>query len=112
MGRFTYEGTVKTDIDDRILLHVQAVVGDKLRRREMFTFTWRDDVSLGGGRTAVWMHPSASLVFTYHSLRGGTLNRRWLEALAYTANSPGGLYLVPEPEDAEMVHQGRLEHAF
>lgn len=98
MGRFTYEGQIKTDIEDRALLHLQTVVADKLRRHESFTFTWRDGASVGEGRTAVWMHPQASLVFKYHGSRSATINRFWLEALAYAANSPGGLYMVSEPE--------------
>lgn len=102
MGRFTYEGSVRTDIEDRALLHVQTVVADKLRRREAFTFTWRDDSSVGDGRTAVWMHPEVSLVFKYYGSRPAALNRQWLEALAYAANSPGGLYVVTEPEATEI----------
>jgi hypothetical protein len=101
MGRFTYEGSVRTEIDDRILLHLQIVIAGKLRRHESFTFTWRDDASTGTGRTAVWMHPGASIVFSYYGSRPAAVNRRWLEALAYTANSPVGLHVVPEPEDTD-----------
>ena len=62
---------------------------------------WKDDISTGGGRTSVWVHPRSNLVFTFNGGRPPTLNRAWLEALMSTANSPTGLYVVPEPaEDA------------
>lgn len=101
MGKFVYEGNVKTEIEDRALTHVQLVMTAKLRRGEPFPFSWREDSSLGGGRTTVWVQPSSSLVFKYYGSRQPSINRAWIEALAFTANSPSGLHLVPEPpEDA------------
>lgn len=97
VGRFSYEGDAKVEIDDRVLAHLQVVIGQKLRRGEPFFFTWRNDASLGDGRTTVWLHPQASLVFKFHGSRQPTLNRAWLEALSHTANSGAGLYVVPEP---------------
>ncbi len=99
MGRFTYEGTTKTEFEDRSLLHLQTVITDKLRRRELFSFTWRDDASVGDGRTTVWISPESALVFKYYGHRPAALNRRWLEQLAFAANSPTGLHLVAEPGD-------------
>ncbi|GAA2010959.1 ATP-dependent DNA ligase [Microbacterium ulmi] len=99
MGTFIYEGNVKVDFDDRILAHLQLVIGNKLRRGEAFHFTWRNDASLGDGRTTVWLHPHASLVYKFYGSRKPSLNRAWLDALTYTANSPGGLYVVPEPAE-------------
>ncbi|WP_350353271.1 ATP-dependent DNA ligase [Microbacterium sp. A8/3-1] len=99
MGNFIYEGGVKTEIEDRALTHLQLVITAKLRRGEPFSFTWREDLSIGGGRTTVWMHASSSLVFKYSSGRQPSINRNWIEALAYTASAPSGLYLVPEPTE-------------
>lgn len=99
MGKFIYESTVKTEIEDRALTHVQLVMTAKLRRAEPFSFSWREDQSIGGGRTTVWIHASSSLVFKYHGSRQPSINREWIEALAFTANSPSGLYLVPEPAE-------------
>lgn len=99
MGTFIYEGGVRNDFEDRLLAHLQVVVGNKLRRGEPFSFVWKDDISTGGGRTSVWVHPRANLVFTFHGGRPPALNRAWLEALMTTANSPTGLYVVPEPAD-------------
>lgn len=107
MGRFIYEGGVKTEIEDRALTHLQLVMTAKLRRGEPFGFTWREDMSVGGGRTTVWVHAGSSLVFKYHGSRQPSINREWIEALAMTASAPSGLYLVPEP--AEVTSAERLE---
>lgn len=100
MGKFIYEGSVTVDLDDRVLTHVQIVIGQKLRRGESFHFTWREDPSLGDGRTSVWLHPAASLVYKYFGSRQPSVNRAWLEALTFTANSTTGLYIVPEPPES------------
>ena len=34
MGKFIYEGGVRNDFEDRLLAHLQVVVGNKLRRGE------------------------------------------------------------------------------
>jgi len=107
MGRFIYEGSVKTDVEDRALTHLQLVMTAKLRRGEPFPFTWREDLSVGGGRTTVWVQARSSLVFKYSGSRQPSINRAWVEALAFTANSPSGLYLVPEP--AEQSSTERLD---
>lgn len=99
VGKFIYEGAVKVDFDDRTLAHVQLVIGNKLRRGESFHFTWRDDKSIGEGRTSIWVHPQASLVYKYYGSRPLRLNRAWTEALMFTANSPTGMHIVPEPAD-------------
>jgi hypothetical protein len=99
VGRLTYEGGVRAELDDRVLSHLQVVIGTKLRRNEPFFFTWHGDISTGGGRTTVWVHSGASLVFGYFGGRPAKINRAWLEALMRTANSPAGLQIVPEPPD-------------
>jgi len=98
MGRFSYDSNVTVDFDDRLLAHLQAVIGAKLRRGESFYFTWVDDGSTGDGRTTIWLHPRVSLAYKYFGKREATLNRAWIERLMLTANSPAGLRLMPEPE--------------
>ncbi|WP_109210216.1 MULTISPECIES: ATP-dependent DNA ligase [Microbacterium] len=97
MGKLTYENAIKVDFDDRTLAHLQLVIGAKLRRGEPLHFTWRDDISIGGGRTSIWIHPQSTLVYKFYGSRKPQLNPAWIDALAYTANSSTGLYLVPEP---------------
>ena len=94
-----YGGLVRTEFEDRLLLHLQTVIGSKLRRGESFPFTWQDDASVGDGRTTVWMHQGSSLVFKYHGSRRPKLNPLWVDALAFVANTPTGLYVVPEPAE-------------
>ena len=100
LGKFTYDGIVKVDFDDRLLAHLQTVIGAKLRRGESFHFTWKDDSSIGDGRTTVWIHPRVSLVYKYYGSRRPSLNRAWVEALMYNANSVNGLYVVAEPPES------------
>lgn len=99
MGKFTYDSTFRVDFDDRLLTHLQVVIGAKLRRGESFHFSWKDDPSIGNGRTTVWVHPGASVVYKFYGSRRPAINRAWVEALMHTANSPGGLYVVPEPPE-------------
>lgn len=99
MGKFVYNGDIKVEIEDRALTHLQLAMTSKLRRGEPFGFTWREDLSVGGGRTTVWVHPGSSLVFKYAGGRQPSINRHWIDALACTANAPSGLYLVHEPAD-------------
>jgi hypothetical protein len=100
MGKFIYEGVLKVDFDDRSLAHLQLVIGTKLSRGESFHFTWKDDPSIGNGRTSVWLHPRCTLVFKFYRGDRPKLNRAWVEALSGAANSPAGLVLVPEPTGA------------
>lgn len=99
MGRFTYNGSVKVDFEDRLLAHLQVVIGAKMRRGESFHFTWRDDTSVGDGRTVVWIHPFSSVVYKFYGSRAPAINRTWVEALMLTANSTQGLYILSEPAE-------------
>ncbi|TFD61504.1 ATP-dependent DNA ligase [Cryobacterium suzukii] len=97
MGKFTYDSSITVDFDDRVLAHIQLVIGAKLRRGESFYFSWRDDPFVGGGRSTVWVHPGISLAFKYFGSKAPTLNRDWVEALSLSANSASGLQIVTEP---------------
>lgn len=99
MGKFIYEGGPKIEIEDRALTHIQLVVTTKLRRGEPMPFSWKEDASVGGGRTTVWVHAHSNIVFKFFGSRPPAINRRWVDALAFTANTPNGLYLVPEPTE-------------
>jgi hypothetical protein len=45
----------------------------------------------------VWLHPSIPLRFVFDDPEPALLSRAWIEVLANSANSSGGLMLVPEP---------------
>ena len=103
MGKFTYDGIVKVDFEDRLLAHLQLVIGAKMRRGESFHFTWKDDVTIGDGRTTVWIHPQCSMVYKFYGSRKPAINPAWIAALMYTANSTSGLHVVPEPASMQQV---------
>jgi len=100
MGRLTYDGIVAVDFEDRVLAHLQLVIGNKMRRGENFHFTWRDDDSVGDGRTIVWIHSRVSMVYKFWGGKAPEINRAWVDALMNAANSAAGLHLVPEPAHA------------
>ena len=100
VGKFTYDSTLVVDFDDRVLAHLQIVIGAKLRRNESFYFSWRDDSGVGDGRSTVWLHPSIPIVYKYHGGRAPAINRSWIEDLMSTANSSAGLRIVSEPPEA------------
>lgn len=97
MGQLIYgsTGTV-VDIDDRTLAHLKVVMITKLRRSEGFAFSWDEDLANGSGRSTVWVHPSVSLHFKFYGTRQPAMNKLWLEELMASANSSGGLHILPE----------------
>lgn len=104
MGKFIFGTTLKIDIDDRVLAHLQTVILSKVRRGEAFSFTWKDDLSTGGGRTTVYIHAHSAMAFKYQGSRHPTLNPAWLHDLSHHAQSRRGLYVCPEP-DREAVNE-------
>ena len=62
MGRLTFGEGLRVDAEDRAIAHVHRVIVAKLRRGEGLHFSWRDDMSIGDGRTKLWVHPDAPLV--------------------------------------------------
>ncbi|TFD49828.1 ATP-dependent DNA ligase [Cryobacterium frigoriphilum] len=103
MGKLTYNSHITAHFDDRVLAHLQLVVGAKLRRGESFYFSWTVDPDLGGGRNSIWMNPSIPMSYSYVENVSTTYNRDWIEALSESANSTVGLQLVPEPAPSEPV---------
>lgn len=94
-----YYGDVATPIemDDRALAHVKVVIATKLRRGESFTLSWVHGPGQEPGRSTVWLHPSIPMRFVFDDPEPALLSRAWIEELANSANSSGGLLLVPEP---------------
>ncbi len=105
MGKFMYENLVKADFEDRVLAHLQIVIGAKQRRGESFSFTWKDDISIGDGTTSVWIHPRCTLAYKFYGGRSPAINRSWVEQLMLAANSSRGLYVMSEPAAASRVNE-------
>ena len=97
MGTIFYGGSATPiHIEDRALAHLKVVIATKLRRSESFTVSWRhpDDQPLG--RSTIWLHPSIPLRFVFDNPEPEELSRQWIEDLAHSANSSGGIMLVGE----------------
>src|ERR1700712_450109 len=81
MGRLIYDNTTAVEFDDRVLAHLQLVIGTKLRRGESFYLTWADDPSVGDGRNAIWLHPAVPLRLKYNGSRRPVINATWVHQL-------------------------------
>jgi hypothetical protein len=104
MGTIYYGGSATPiHIEDRALAHLKVVISTKLRRGESFTVSWTHPEDQARGRSTIWLHPSIPLRFVFDNPDSGPLSRQWIEDLANSANSSGGITLVAEnvEEDAE-----------
>ncbi|QYF74014.1 ATP-dependent DNA ligase [Cryobacterium sp. PAMC25264] len=101
MGHLIYNSNLTIFFDDRTLAHLQAVIASKLRHKEGFHFTWRDEASAGSGsRNVIWVYPGVSLVYVYSSSHTPRINPEWISALLGSASTPDGLTVLPEPLSA------------
>ena len=102
MGTIYYGGDASAiDIEDRALAHLKVVIATKLRRGESFTLTWRHPDNQPRGRSTVWLSPSIPLRFVFDDPEPAVLSREWMEELAQSANSSGGIMLVAEHFDVD-----------
>lgn len=97
MGTLYYDSAATAiEIEDLALAHLKVVIASKLRRGESFTVSWRHPEGHAPGRSTIWLHPSIPLRFVFDDPEPAVLTRAWLEELAASANSSGGIQLVPE----------------
>ena len=95
MGTIYYGGSATPiHIDDRALAHLKIVIATKLRRGESFTVSWQHPDDQPRGRSTLWVHPSIPLRFVFDEPEAPQLSRKWIEELANSANSSGGILLV------------------
>lgn len=120
VGTIFYGGSATPiHIEDRALAHLKVVIATKLRRSESFTVSWRHPADQPPGRSTIWLHPSIPLRFVFDAPEPPELNRQWIEDLAHSANTSGGITLVAEyfepgsadpPEHAEsVISVGKVE---
>lgn len=105
MGSLIYDSTI-IEFDDRLLLHLQIVIVNKLRRRESFAMSWRDSPEIGDGRSTIWLDPSIPLYFKFAGSRTPTIDRDWIELLAESAASSSGLLVTDEDGNLETSGRG------
>ena len=102
VGTLYYGGeSTPVHIEDRALAHLKVVIATKLRRGESFTVSWRHPDDQPRGRSTVWIHPSIPLRFVFDDPEPAQLSRSWVEELASSANSSGGIMLIAEHFDTE-----------
>jgi hypothetical protein len=97
MGKLIYADVHEYEFDDRVLAHLQIVMGLKLRRREGFYFTFQND-----GMQTLWIDPSTPLYFKYLGGRMPAINRAWLQVLSDSAATSRGLVLTNEPDGSKL----------
>jgi hypothetical protein len=98
MGKLLYgTSSIEIEFDDRTLTHLQIVIAAKLRRKESFFFSWKDDPAIGDGRSSIWLDSSIPLYFKFAGGRVPSINREWLEILTQSSNGSGGLQFTEEP---------------
>lgn len=104
MGTIYYGGSaMPIHIEDRALAHLKVVIATKLRRGESFTVSWRHPDEQPRGRSTIWLHPSIPLRFVFDDPEPAELSRAWIEDLANSASSTGGILLVAEHFDTGPV---------
>src|SRR5690349_8301357 len=104
VGTIFYGGSATPiHIEDRALAHLKVVIATKLRRNESFTVSWRHPEDQPTGRSTIWLHPSIPLRFVFDDPEPAELSRQWIEDLARSANSSGGITLVAENVDTARV---------
>lgn len=109
MGALVYGNSgILISFDDRALMHLQIVISTKLRRRESFLVSWNETVASGSGRRSIWIDPASTLYFQYLGSRIPTINKAWIDDLMLSANSAGGLFVMPEPPP-KMLNQKQHE---
>lgn len=100
VGTIYYGGSATPiHIEDRALAHLKVVIATKLRRGESFTVSWRHPDDQPRGRSTLWLHPSIPLRFVFDEPVAPELSREWIEELAHSANTSGGIMLVAENFD-------------
>ena len=104
MGTLYYgDSGTPIGIEDRALAHLKIAITTKLRRGESFTLSWMHPDEQPRGRSTLWLHPSIPLRFVFDEPVAPELSRSWIEDLMRSANSTGGIQLVPEQLDVEPI---------
>ncbi|MEV8268488.1 hypothetical protein [Microbacterium sp. NPDC076911] len=105
MGTIYYGGSATPiHIEDRTLAHLKVVIATKLRRNESFTVSWTHPEDQPRGRSTIWLHSSIPLRFVFENPEPEELSREWIDKLAQSANSSGGIMIVAESVDAPPGH--------
>jgi len=86
------------ELPDRVLAHLQLVIGAKLRRRESFYLRIREVD--GSPSIALWIAHSIQLQFRYQHLQPLEIDREWLRDLEEQSFTPAGI-IISADDDTE-----------
>jgi hypothetical protein len=95
MGSLQYDGD-RIEFDDRLLAHLQIVMVQRLRSGDSFIMSWMNALSIGDGRSSIWVDRTIPLRFNFAGSRPPAINREWLAALERTVSSSTGLIVLGE----------------
>ncbi|ROQ30998.1 hypothetical protein EDF46_3510 [Frondihabitans sp. PhB188] len=104
MGTLRYGGHA-IPMNDRTLLHVQIIVGAKLRHGESTFLSWRPKTG-ETRRSSIWVSPGIPMAFLFDGSHLGSVNRAWLEAMSASGSTGVDLQIMEEVE-----LQGHLQPA-
>jgi len=102
-------GNISVEFEDRLLSHLQIVIVQRFRRNESLVVSWLDALSVGDGRSSMWMTPTLPVYFKFAGSRVPAIDRDWLDRLTESAGSSTGLILTtPNGELARAI--GSVRH--
>ena len=93
MGSLVFDGQ-SIEFDDPLLAHLQIVIVQKLSRGESLLVSWMNSLTIGDGRTSIWINPTLPLRFNFAGSRSPAIDRDWLAALTTSASHSTGLIVV------------------
>jgi hypothetical protein len=102
MGTLFYGGErTPIRIEDNILAHLRAVITAKLRRGEGFLLSWSDSISIGDGRSSIWMHSGTDLHYRFDGANQFKLDPALLEQLNAESIQARGIEIA----EATLAHR-------
>ena len=93
MGAITYDDVV-VEFDDRTLAHLQVVIVQRFTSGRAVLLSWLDALSIGDGRSSMWLTPHAPLHFKFVGSRSPSIDRVWLDQMTRAADSGSGLVVM------------------
>lgn len=102
-------GGVSVEFEDRLLSHLQIVIVQRFRRNEPIIVSWLDALSVGDGRSSMWMTPTLPVYFKFAGSRVPAIDEKWLKQLSDSAASSTGLIVTsPDGELTRAIGSVRL----
>ena len=102
MGTLFYgSDRIPIRIEDRILAHLRAVVTAKMRRGEGFLLSWTDSITIGDGRSSIWVHAGCDLHYKFDGSKQAKLDPALLEQLNVESMQARGIEIA----EATLAHQ-------